>query len=273
MFLSRPRCALPFIAVVLLSILPPSSHAGIPDLSLSYYVPQAGSVALPQEGAAAIRNFRVCPNNDGASSLPLSARIKIVVRDANGNPASGIPAADICVLFNGGTSAQGFSGTGADSVIANGLWNSSPKCPTVTCLYADAPTDQSGTTYITFAGSTPGSPGVATRDPSRKWGHYDSELPVYVMGYKISGRLVTGSANGSYVLRIKNFDVVGGLGANLDRGAKVSYLDLNALVQNSGGNCFLSYWLDFDSQNGVNQTDLNIFNAHMGHGCDFPNNP
>ena len=81
---------------------------GLPDLAQSYFVPQAdppqGGLA---EGTAATKFFRACPNNDGGSSLPSNARIKIVLRDTNGAPVVGLPAASIAILFNGGTPAQG----------------------------------------------------------------------------------------------------------------------------------------------------------------------
>jgi len=247
--------------------------AGIPDPSMSFYVPQAGPVTTPVEGAEATSLFRACPNNDGDSSLPDNARIKVVVRDVNGNGVADLSAADICVLFNGGTQAQGFPGIGADSVVANSVWNQAPLCPDVRCIAADAPTDASGVTYITFAGATPGSPGVATRDPNRKWGHYDSELPVLVLGYKISGRLTSASANGTYVLRIKNFDYVGGLGAVLNQGEAVNALDFNGVASSLGVNNALSYWKDFDGDGEVGVADLNMIIWHLFHNCGTPNSP
>lgn len=272
--LTRRACFIPGLAAALL-ILPISPRAGraaVPDVTQTFYVPQVGSVGTPTEGTLATRLFRACPNND-TGSLPNNARIKVVVLDANGNPVPNIPAEDICVLFNGGTSAQGFTGVGADSIISDSRWNYSPLCPTVRCLSADAPTDANGKTYITFAGSTPGSPGVATRNPDRKWGHYDSELPVYVMGYKIAGRLTTAAANGSYVLRIKNFDVVGGMDPNPNRGERVTFADLNALANGLGGGCGGAYWVDFNGDNLVTVFDLNLLMAHYSHDCRHPNDP
>lgn len=258
-------------AGVLLSSVP--AGAGIPDVSLSYYVPQSGPVTTPVEGAEAASLFRACPNNDMDSSLPDNARIKVAVRDVNGNPVPDISPADICILFNGGTQAQGFFGIGADSVIANSLWNQVPLCPDVRCITADAPTDGNGETYITFAGATPGKPGVATRDPSRKWGHYDSELPVFVQGYKISGRLTSASANGTYVLRIKNFDYSGGLGATLNQGEAVTVADFSGVANSLGVNNALSYWKDFDGDGEVGISDLNMIIWHLNHNCGAPNNP
>ena len=195
------------IAAVLAWIVP-AAYAGVPDVSQSFYVPQAGSTTAPLEGTSSpnpsFRFFRACPNNDGGASLPNNARVKVVVRDVNGNGIQGIAAADICLLFNGGTPLQSFSGVGADSVVSNAQFNQTPLCPDVRCVQADDQTDASGTTFITFTGSTAGSPGVGTRSPLRKWGHYDFEIPVYVLGFKISGRLTTASANGTYSLRIKN---------------------------------------------------------------------
>ena len=116
-----------------------SRAAAVLDPTLSYYVPQAGMVAAPLEGADAIRFLRACPNNDGGSSLPNNVRIKVVALDGAGVGIPDIPAAEVCVLFNGGTVAQGFVGPGADSIVANGTWNVAPLCPDVTCIEADAP--------------------------------------------------------------------------------------------------------------------------------------
>jgi hypothetical protein len=235
-------------------------------MNQSFYVPQAGDYISPVEGDEAVQYFRVCPNNDGDGSLPLAARIKVVARDQNGNPLSGIAAEEICILFNGGTPAQGFSGIGADSVIANSTWNQVPMCPDVRCVQADAPSDANGVAYITFTGAG------GVRDPNRKWGHYDSELPVYALGVKLTGRLTP--AGGDYVLRIKSFDFRGGLGTALDQGELVSSVDYNSME-----NAFalppdaLFYWRDFDGNGVYNSTDLNAFTAHMFHACNTPNNP
>jgi len=237
--------------------------AQTPDTNNSYYVPQAGlDYANPLEGNEAIPYFRACPNNDGDASLPLAARIKIVVKDSNGVPIAGIPITDLCILFNGGTLLQGFTGNGADSVIANSLFNLG--CPDLRCVSADAPTDANGVAYITFAG--PGG----VRDPNRKWGHYDSELPVFVSGAKISGRLTSGSANGSYILRIKNFDHVGGLGLILNQGERVSLLDVNAIGNSLGTIDSQSYWKDLDGDGEVDIADYNIAIWHFNHGCGVP---
>ena len=260
------------IAAVLAWIVP-AAYAGVPDISLSFYVPQTGAVATPTEGLTAHRLFRMCPNNDGGSSLPNSARIKVVVRDVNGNGIPGVAAADICVLFNGGTAAQLFSGVGADSVIANSQYNPSPLCPDVRCVAADAPTDASGTTYITFTGANVATPGVGVRNANRKWGHYDTELPVYALGFKLSGRLTTGSANGTYVLRIKNMDWTGGLGTTFNQGETVTVTDFNGISNGININNVISYWKDFDTSGGVTVTDLNIINGHLNHDCDSPFNP
>ena len=260
------------IAAVLAWIVP-AAQAGVPDVALSFYVPQTGAVATPTEGTTAIRLFRMCPNNDGGSSLPNSARVKVVVRDVNGNGIPGVAAADICVLYNGGTVAQGFSGVGADSVISNSTWNTAPLCPDVRCVAADAPTDASGTTYITFTGSDVSTPGVGVRNANRKWGHYDQELPVYVLGFKLSGRLTTASANGSYILRIKNMDWTGGLGALSNQGETVTVTDFNGIANGINVNNAISYWKDFDTATGVTATDLNIITSHLNHDCDTPNNP
>ena len=265
--------AWPAFFLALLCFVPRAAISGIPDLSQSFYVPQSGTVAAPAEGALAFRFFRACPNNDGGTSLPNNARIKVVVRDPSGNGIPDIAAADICIMFNGGTPAQGFGGIGADSIIANSAYNTDPLCPDVRCIPADAPTDANGTTYITFTGATPGSPGVGTRDPNRKWGHYDSELPVNVLGFNLSGRLTTASLNGTYVLRIKNFDIMEGLGVDTDEGAAVTTADFSAIARHIGVADAISYWLDFDSSGAVTAIDFNALSAHMNHDCDTPNSP
>jgi hypothetical protein len=268
------------IAAVL-ALIVPAAYAGVPDVSQSFYVPQIGLTTSPIEGTTAIVQFKACPNNDGGTSLTGSARIKVVVRDVNGSPIAGIAAGDICLLFNGGTTAQGFSGVGADSIIANSTYN--PTCPDVRCMSADAPTDSMGTTYITFTGANESAPGVGVRNPNRKWGHYDSEIPVYVLGFKINGRLTTASANGSYVLRIKNFDMSPAEGFCTNpsdpgctgTGERVNGLDFNLLVArlNKAFVPALDYWLDYNNTNSINGLDFNLFVPHLNHNCTAPNNP
>lgn len=269
----RWKISLTVVAAFALAVAAMPAAAGVPDVTNSFYVPQVGTVATPTEGTVATRLFRMCPNNDGGSSLPNSARVKVVVRDVNGNGIPGVAAADICVLFNGGTPAQSFSGVGADSVIANSAFNPSPLCPDLRCVAADAATDATGTTYITFTGADAATPGVGLRNANRKWGHYDTELPVYVLGFKLSGRLTTGSANGTYTLRIKSIDWTGGLGTTLNQGEAVTVTDFNGIANGIGINNAISYWKDFDSLNGVTATDLNIITSHINHDCDSPNNP
>ena len=278
------RLKLVSAAVVVLAAfaLPGLASAGVPDLTQSFYVPQAGDpdptglapgirpfqTAVLTEGTNAARLFRMCPNNDGGTSLPNNARVKVVLRDANGNPIPNVPAADICIVFNGGTPAQGFSGVGADSIIANSQFNPSPLCPDVRCVAADGPTNGGGVTFITFTGSSPTSRGIGIRDPNRKWGHYDTELPVYAMGFKISGRITTGSANGTYVLRIKNIDWTGGLGTLANQGSSITITDFNGVSNTIGVNNAISYWKDFDYSGIVNINDLNLITNHLTHDCD-----
>jgi hypothetical protein len=140
-------------------------------------------------------------------------------------------------------------------------------------LFADAATDVDGVTYITFAGASPGAPGVTLRDPNRKWGHYDSELPVFANGVLLQGRLAAvGGVNGDYVLRIKNFDVKGGLANGNNQGEVVSSVDYN-LVKGGVAPAPYDYWLDFDSSGDVSTTDFNMFTAHMFHDCGHPLSP
>lgn len=239
----------------------------------SYYVPQADSSGTVVEGYSAIKLFRACPNNDGGTSLPSNARLKIVLRDSGGAPVAGVSPADLGVLLNGGTAAQGFLGAGADSVIANNQWNRTPQCPDVRMITADAPTDANGVAFITFTGATPGNPGVGTRDSSRKWGHYDTKLPVYVFGMELQGRLTSNEVNGSYQLRIKNFDVSGGLAAVLNQGEAVTTLDLNTVVANINNPGITAYWCDFNNSGSVTTLDYNMLVSHLNHNCAAPENP
>jgi len=240
------------------------------DLSQSYFVPEAGSVSAPLVGTDATGFFRGCPNNDGAS-YPNNARVRVVLKDDAGQPIPGVAASAIYILFNGGTPAQGFVGSGADSVIANTQYN--PTCPDVRSIYADGPTNSNGVTYITFAGVSPGNPGIAVRDPLRKWGHYDTEIPVYVSGERLLGRFVEAQPNGSYRLQIKNCDVSGGLGTGAG-GETVSTPDFNAVTSRIGQPPdFLSWWCDLNSDGIVNSTDFTILNGHLNHTCSNPLNP
>ena len=247
--------------------------AGIPDVTNSFFVPQSGTTTAPAEGTAATRFFRMCPNNDAGSSLPNSARIKLVIKDVNNNPIPNIAAADMCVLFNGGTAAQGFSGSGADSVISNSTWNGTPLCPDIRCVAADAPTDVNGVAYITFGGADVNVPGVYLRSGNRKWGHYDTTLPVLALGFQIKGKLTSASALDTYTLRIKSFDWTGGLTAVANQGEAVTGTDFNGVANGIGVNNAISYWKDFDYSGSVTATDFNTINAHVGHNCGAPNNP
>jgi len=275
----RWRVLLTAVAVLGMIATAVPAIAGVPDVANSFYVPQRGSVGTPQEGATALLSFRVCPNNDAGTALAANARIKVVVRDVNGTGIVGIAPADICMLFNGGTAAQGFSGVGADSVIANRQWNTLANCPDVRCVQADAATDANGTTYITLIGASGLNPGVGLRDGLRKWGHYDFEIPVFVLGFKLSGRLTTASANGTYSLRVKNFDISQpvGLGAINNQGETVSLADVNQFAPNAPGNPAVdtaqAYWCDFNSDGSVALSDVNEMTNHVGHDCDSPNNP
>jgi hypothetical protein len=263
------------IAAVLAWIVP-AAYAGVPDVANSFFVPQRGSVGTPSEGNTALLSFRVCPNNDAGTALAANARIKVVVRDVNGNGIPGIAAADICMLFNGGTAAQGFSGVGSDSVIANRQWNTLANCPDVRCVQADGATDALGTTYITLIGASALNPGVGVRDALRKWGHYDFEIPVFVLGFKLQGRLTTASLNGTYSLRVKNFDISqpAGLGAINNQGETVSLTDVNQFAPNAPGNpapdTAQAYWCDFNSDGAVALSDVNEMTGHVGHDCDSP---
>ena len=122
-------------------------------------------------------------------------------------------------------------------------------------------------------------PGVYSRNPSLKWGHFDEEIPVFVgrppcSPIQLKGKLTSGSPLGTYSLRIKNFDVVGGLGAVLNQGERVTVTDLNTCY-----NCLSSpggmwcYWCDFDWSGTMSVMDANIISAHSGHSCQVPLSP
>jgi len=270
------RLLAPLLCAGLIVALSPCASAEEPDILQSFYVPQAGSIADPLEGLDAVKYFRACPNNDGVSSLPNNARIQVTVAGASG-PIAGYPASLIYALFNGGTMAQGYSGQGADSIIANLIWNPNLLCPDVRRITADGPTDPEGHAYITFQGAS-AIPGVGERDPSRKWGHYDSRIPVIVersdgIPLRLSGRLAPGDAPDSYVLRIKNFDLSGGLGAMLNQGETTSLIDINSVISGIGKHDDLSYWRDFDGDGCVGSADFNMILFHLNHHCSVPLNP
>jgi len=251
----------------------PAAYAGVPDVTQSFFVPQSGSVTTPTEGALAIANARRCPNDDGIQVLRLSSRLKVVVKASDGSPIAGIPASDICVLFNGGTAIQGFSGVGDDSIIANFQFNQLAQCPDVRCVQADAPTDAAGVAYITWIGATPGSPGVGTRDPLRKWGGYAGDIPVMVLGFKLQGRLTSGGAPGSYTAHVKDFDSVGGTGTAPNQGELISFVDISPVSAAAVPGALYRYHLDFDNSGVVNNVDLNFIKAHNNHRCNLPLSP
>jgi hypothetical protein len=247
----------------------------LPSVSQSYYVPQSGSTGTPSEGWLAVKNFWTCPNNDN-NSLPNNARIKLVIKDSSGIPISGIAASDINIRFNGGTRGpspgQGYTGPDADSVIANQQYNPAAHCPDVRRIPADAASDANGLAFMYFHGP------AGVRDPNRKWGHYDTEIPVYALGVKLQGRLMSGSSNGSYMLEIKNLDVAGGLTIIPNQGEVVNSLDRSPMQAHLGQPDSadpINWWLDFNSDGVVNSLDNAPQLAHSSpsHTCSYPNNP
>lgn len=273
-----------FFSVTLSLLGAPSSTMAQVSTANSYFAPEAGSLSAPTLGNAAIKFFRTCPNNDGGASLPNRARIKIVLLDALSGGVMGlIPY----IKVNGGTPAQGFSGNGADSMIANDVWNVSPPCPNLDrmdssvphyrYIDADGATDGGGVTYITFTGVG------GVRDPNRKWGHYASRIPVYVLDggveKEIQGRLLESDPSTGYTFQIKNMDWTGGLGTFLNQGEVVTASDFNGISNGIGIDNVISFWKDLDwsatatPHTAVTVTDLNIIIGHLNHDCDTPNNP
>ncbi len=257
-------------AVVAAFAAPVSALADFVDPLASYFVPQSGPVLAPTEGPAAIANARTCPNVDGIQVLRNNVRLKIVVIGTSGLPMPGISEGDICVLFNGGTPAQGFTGAGDDTIIANFHYNPLANCPDVTCIKADAPTDVNGVTYITWIGSTPGSPGVGTRDGFRKWGAYAGDVPVFVLGKQLRGKLTTNSPLGTYTAHVKNLDSVGGAGVALNQGELVNSLDISPVMAAAVPGAPYRYHLDFDNNGIVNVVDINFVRGHNLHRCNNP---
>jgi subtilisin family serine protease len=235
-----------------------------PDSVESFYVPQAVVSGSVVEGPAATQYFLTCPNTDGTQVLKNSARIKVVVKDAGGVGIAGISASDVFILLNGGTQPQGLIGEGADSVIANSQWNPNDNCPDLRVIPADGPTDATGTSFITFIGAG------GQRDSTRKWGHYDSTLPIYVLGTRLSGRAYTDPTSASYSLTIRNVDTQGGLTASPNVGEVVNALDRNPVITHIANGTYL-YWLDYDESGDVNQVDLNFVTIHFNHRCRTPN--
>lgn len=262
-------------------------------------------------GVSAVRFLRACPNNDGGSSLPNHVRIKIVLHNSSNGPIGGLTP---YIRFDGGTVAQGFpAGAGADSIIANPTYSASTTtpCPLVQQIFADGPTDPTtGATWLTFDGSgCPTCMGLGCpfptcqRDPGRKWGHYDCEIPVYVMDgsteVKILGKLLESDPNTlqldmtcgapgiptyGFLLRIKNVDLTGGLGTFLGQGEIVTVADYNSVVNSvNGPSNNLTFWRDLDwsgitggcipPANCITTADLNVIVAHLNHECDRPFNP
>jgi len=286
---------------VLVVLIAPAAYAGVPDVSKSFFVPQGGPLTTPCEGAAftgpaatcqgiagtpwpgphvtggAVGLARTCPDNDGIQVLRNWARLKVVVIASDNTPIANIPAADICALFNGGTTAQGFSGLGADSIQADpSISGAGNICPAIRCVQADAPTDANGTTFITWIGHlATDPPGAGTRDPNRKWGGFDSDIPVMVLGYKLQGRLTTGGAPGSYKAIVRNYDTTPFLPPISGASEKVTLPDFNAV--NSGLTSAYNYKLDFDGNGVVGLGDFNQLNgghfsnvASQLHNCSFP---
>ena len=125
-----------------------------------------------------------------------------------------------------------------------------------------------------------GSPGVATRDPLRKWGMYAGDIPVMVLGFKLQGKLASsGPLNvlGNYTAHVKSLDHVrGGLPQSNNLGELVNSLDINPVQAAAAVGCgsqvgaAYKYNLDFDNSGCVNSVDLNFIKAHNNHRCNSP---
>jgi len=309
-------------AAVLLGFGSLPASAQVPDPNTSWFVPQAGSLAAPCEGvsgtgapgnctsvpangnlpaysatfsvpaAGALLCARTCPNLDGGQVLRNWARLKIVVRMSDGTPIANIPTADICVLFNGGSPAQGFAGVGADAIAADPQWSggAAGECPALRCIQADAPTDAAGETYITWIGHlATDPPGMGNRDPGRKWGGYDSELPVFVLGVKLRGQLATtgpGALPGNYNAIVRNYDMKGSNLAIMNTAERVTFpTDYNYEFLSIGqvpgqppdpaAPAHPYFDRDFDGNGTCTVGDYNLFIAHLSpafHTCIFPIN-
>lgn len=96
---------------------------------------------------------------------------------------------------------------------------------------------------------------------------------MYANGVLLQGRLIVAGVNGDYVLRIKNFDVKGGMANGNNQGEVVSSVDYNTVKGGVNMADALSYWLDFDSSGDVGNADFNMFTAHMFHDCGNPMSP
>jgi len=268
MMLKLAKLGIAIAAVATLIV--PAAFAGVPDVTQSYYVPQSGTLAAPVEGAGALANFRRCPNDDGTQVLRNNSRLKVVVRASDGSPIANIPAADIYLKFNGGTAAQGFSGSGGDSIIATSLYNPAASCPDIRFVIADAPTDAEGVAYITLLGSTPGSPGVATRDPFRKWGGYEGDIPLFVLGSQLNGYLTTvHGLTPTFTAHVKSVDHQGGRTTTLNQGEVVNSLDINPVQSNINTGTYV-YARDFQQDGVINSLDYNFIRGHNGHNCNTP---
>jgi len=254
---------LAFAAVILAVTGALPAFAGVPDVSQSYYVPTAGFGGTLVEGVSAIANFRGCPDNDGTTVLAKNSRLKVVVLASDGSPIANIPAADICMLFNGGTPAQGFSGAGDDSIIANFQYNPAANCPDVRCIQADAPTDVTGTTYITLIGVS------GVRDPLRKWGGWAGDVPVMVLGFKLQGKLTSGSGLGTYTAHVKSADQQGGRTVTANQGELVNSLDIFA-VKGYISTATYNYSVDYQQDGVINVIDYNYARGHISHNCNTP---
>ncbi len=258
-------------SLLALAFFSAQAGAAVVDPARSFFTPQAGlNYSAPLEGLDAVRYFRMCPNNDGGgsvpfnaggASLPLNARLKIKLVDTDGAPMT-VSASDIYILFNGGTSPQGFSGVGADSIIANFQYNQIANCPDVRRIFADHDTNPlTGETFVTLTGVD------GIRASNRKWGNYEGDIPVFALGVLLSGRLLPSSTQGSYTLHIKNFDSEGGRTTIPNQGELVNIGDYNGL---SSGIDMYRYSVDFDSDGAVCLTDMNMLLWHYFHKCNVP---
>jgi hypothetical protein len=116
---------------------------------------------------------------------------------------------------------------------------------------------------------------VATRDANRKWGHFESNIPVYVLGFKLDGRLTSAQATPApaYILRVKNVDVALGLNNSVGAAEIVTGVDVSTVLGSLTTNPALKYWYDVDNNGSASGADVTTVLGHLNHSCTNLLNP